>query len=95
MEYTKGEWKLEQLPITKGYQVKCNGELIAAVPCPDDDANARLIAQAPRLYEALKESVKASEDAISALNNLGESCPASIGLAAEHGRQALAKVEGK
>ena len=48
MGYTK--WEVRQLPITKEFYVACGTELIA---CGLSEANARLIAQAPRLYEAV------------------------------------------
>ena len=51
MEYTKGEWEVRQLPITKEVYVACGAELIAGGLT---EANAHLIAKAPRLYEACK-----------------------------------------
>jgi len=57
VEYTKEDWKLEGLSIG----VFGRG-IIAQCPTPQDGgvlevvANARLVAQAPRLYEACKEA---------------------------------------
>lgn len=50
---------------------------------------------APDMYEALKEFEEATNNVVKALNDIGESCPASIGLANEHGRQALALARAK
>lgn len=53
MPYTKGDWKVEKLPITGGLSVYANGELIAAGLM---DGDAQLIAAAPDLYEACKDA---------------------------------------
>lgn len=58
-------------------------------------ANGRLIAAAPELLEAAREFTKAAHDARDALNAAGIPCPASIALAAEHARHAIAKAEGR
>lgn len=57
MEYTKGEWKVKDWHTS--IEVKCGNKVIADLDrsnCSlvEDEANANLIAQAPRMYEALK-----------------------------------------
>ena len=99
MEYTKGDWEVNKVPDFNQdwvFAIRTYPEPTRRLRVADVwiEANAHLIAAAPELYEALKLSIEASKDAVSALNNLGESCPASVGLAAEKGRQALAKAEG-
>ena len=63
MEYTKGEWKLS--PLGKEWVVGEDGFAIAKVldgkTGKFNEANAQLIASAPRLYEALKKLVAVYE----------------------------------
>src|SRR3990167_1102565 len=54
MDYTKGDWKVEENSLlrTRPYMIRAGNQVIANV---DSEANARLISQAPRMYEALKQ----------------------------------------
>ena len=52
MNYTKGEWKVKQLPLTREPAIYVGNKLIAGGV---EEANAHLIAAAPEMYEALKE----------------------------------------
>ena len=66
--YTKGEWK-EGFREVKGlvwYGVSCGNTLIAHMlqtvgEFNEEEANAKLIAAAPKLYEACKEFVRKCE----------------------------------
>jgi len=88
-EFTKGEWR-----VTQETEVFCDDRLIAncggyfenrntQVIRRENTANARLIAQAPKLYEACKGMVWA--------NNLGFNGGYYKALM----RKAIAEVEGK
>lgn len=48
MTFTKGEWTVKQLPISKEVYVACGTELIAGGLT---EANAQLIAKSPRMAE--------------------------------------------
>jgi hypothetical protein len=54
MNYTKGEWKVEQNDCDKPYhyRIVTNKYIVAAVYSED---NAHLIAAAPDMYDALRE----------------------------------------
>ena len=55
MEYTKGDWKLHKIS-SGGYLISSDTSSVAQVYDEENpEANARLIAAAPELYEACKE----------------------------------------
>ena len=62
MEYTKGEWTAGTEDIERGHPIFCGDELVATAWFVEDneskgyqEANARLIAKSPRMYELLEE----------------------------------------
>ncbi|KKM06730.1 hypothetical protein LCGC14_1741030 [marine sediment metagenome] len=61
MEYTKGEWEVKQ----SGTAIMANGKRIATIreniERTEREANARLIAAAPLLYDALRRLLEDSE----------------------------------
>ena len=60
-DYTKGEWKVLVVAMERGCYINTNDGIIATIRTKHDNylANARLIAAAPELYEALKETGEA------------------------------------
>lgn len=60
----------------------------------ESEANVRLIAAAPELLEACRLFTDAAHEVRDILNGDGYACPASIALAAEKARNAIAKVQG-
>lgn len=60
----------------------------------ETDGNIRLIAAAPNLREACLLFTQAAHEVRDLLNDRGLACPASIALAAEKARHALAKADG-
>jgi hypothetical protein len=76
-EYTQGKWEV------KGLKIECFGQgIIALCPTPQEggtfncSANARLIAKAPAMYEALK---KANEELKRYLEDCG-GCDHAVGI---------------
>ena len=57
--------------------------------------NVGLRAQRDALVEALEEFMGAAHDAVVAINEMGYSCPSSIGLAEEHARAVLAAAKAE
>jgi len=101
MEYTKGEWKVYMTDIDKPRWEICageNGEVGVAktiydddVPLKEKEANAHLIAAAPKRYEALGELLEITHDL-----TLGDGSPdPQVEAANRKARQARAKAEGK
>ena len=94
MEYTKRNWKAEDRTTRSelGYKVEsimisANGRTVAEVGCWRDrenpEADARLIASAPDLYEALKALITAEDEGFECLG-YGRS---------QDARQAIAKPQ--
>ncbi len=52
--FTKGEWRVDGEEIVSGYTPELNDITTVNIDNPQFEANARLIAAAPKLYEALK-----------------------------------------
>lgn len=89
LNYTKGEWKVVNRPRNTLTVVMGNIPVAAMYPIEEEKANAQLIASAPKMYEALKETLTAYDK----LGDIQESHLAhAIGYSV---RQALAKVEDK
>jgi hypothetical protein len=54
LKHTQGNWKVEKPHFN--YYVTCNGKSIAQINASEEEeANARIIAASPRMYERLKE----------------------------------------
>ena len=60
--YTKGKWNAGKAHTDMVYGDDWQQRPIAYCYSPNAEANARLIAQAPRMYEALKNALEASHD---------------------------------
>ena len=60
-KHTKGPWEAHE---TEVYFPHCAGGL-SVRHCPDAEANARLIAAAPELLEALERLIKLRDDGLS------------------------------
>jgi len=100
LKYTKGAWELNDVNVQEvggecrhifiigGKDSPMRGRTIADVGCWKDrinpEADARLIAAAPDLYEALKELSQYIQF------NMGNACPVY-----EKAMKALTEVEGK
>jgi len=90
MEYTKGEWRVGE-PFGKGedYPIYADDhyEIVRVfIHNGEQEANARLIAQAPRLCEALRELLKAMQKLHPAFAHNG---------VCKDAEQVLAKIDGK
>lgn len=80
--------------------VGAGGDVLALVEADphgdaEAEANARLMAAAPELVEACELFTRAAHETRDLLNDRGLPCPASIALAAEKARNAIAKAEGR
>lgn len=53
--HTPGPWTARKHTDTKGWTVSAGNSIASVKPRPEAEANARLIAAAPELLEALKE----------------------------------------
>lgn len=75
MKHTPAPWVMHAKSISGAYQITgaTDGSLrIATVTnAPNDEANARLIAAAPELLEALKAMTERAESMASMLNSMG------------------------
>lgn len=96
MKHTPGPWKWMDYP--DGRKLLLSRDR-AVIHCPDapmtcDPVDARLIAAAPELLEACELFTAAAHEVRDILNSKGFPCPASIALAAEKARNAIARVEG-
>jgi len=99
MEYTKGEWKVTQIGLDTLIQAfDKTGQLLSfKVASVNGEANARLIASAPDLYEACKVIVKWLDDIPGYVgrqikfSEAGETAPQVY----KQLIQAIAKAEGK
>ena len=88
MNYTKGEWKVEWSSSgNRMHYIMARDKRIAfmdfIVPEKEEEANANMIAAAPRLYEALRMIMEWVE--VGHINDEAK----------EEAYQALAKAEGK
>ncbi len=88
MNYTKGEWRAEK--IVRDWLVEADGRIVATVNGfpnneTESDTNARLMAVAPDMYEALKKYIRDMYG-----NRIPDEQSAEYPLF-----KALAKVEGK
>jgi len=100
LAYSSGEWSLEYKHSRPGrYQVKSGEKQIVEIPLDDVAneeevvANAHLIASAPKLYQALKELLLATEDAL-IFNDIGCECD-RCNLAKDAAYRAIGFAEGK
>ena len=91
MEYTKGEWKVEEVGdcslIMMDNQTCVARTFKTYYPTEAEEANAHLIAAAPEIYEALKRLMEALEEHGSVHND--------VRIAYNLTKPALAKAEGK
>lgn len=102
MEYTKGEWKIYNVPYTVVAVDKGRETMIAGIhkqPNEEHEANANLIASAPDNYKANKGYDFAIGTAITALarqeQSLADVVQNILLPAQEEGRKAIAKAEGR
>jgi len=97
MEYTKGEWKLVQ-PASRQIEVLGYTGMIAtlrlnSLMTPQEiQANAHLIATAPKLYEGLKDALKEICKMCVRLNPQHKGCTSCEEM--ERSREPLLKAEG-
>jgi hypothetical protein len=98
-KHTPSPWRTER-DLQGDYRIVYNetGNWLAKVYSDGESevakADARLIAAAPDLLAVCELFTKAAHDARNALNSHGLACPASIALAAEKARAAIAKTDG-
>ena len=100
MNYTKGEWTIQELPHDfdfrsgKAYAIRDNrncclatvGDVDAIFDGEESQANARLIAAAPDMYEALRIAIRALQD-----NDIDESMAGEFEILTD----AISKAEGR
>lgn len=98
MKHTPGPWTAEKT--AGGYErIQKDGEIIAwtanqqYIPVKEHEANARLIASAPELLEALIDSKILLESLD--LQDRGEIYKDTIAKTIKNAKQAIAKAEGK
>lgn len=103
VKHSPGPWRVadrggEIARIFAGSREQTIGNEVAVIYASgpaEHQANARLIASAPELLEACALFTAAAHEARDILNGKGFACPASIALAAEKARNAIAKAEGR
>ena len=96
MNYTKGKWKIYEDHMTFIRDIVAEDgigffhKIIAHIPydTPESETNARLIASAPDMYEALKRFLQSS-----ACKNHCD--PDDMTCDTNYARKAIAKAEGK